>query len=268
MRLMSRSSLFVVVAVLAGLAAPQRPARADGYCGLATPFDRVASGRLESYEGDDWWQTQSAGTVVVTVDSYPEHVDAGVFAFDGVDCVPLCYFSSSSVEAGRCVVNYTGALVIDVGHYTGGAAIDYTIAVAMLTGPAVGSATPCNLVDVAGVCVDLQPGAVVQEVDVLPGAVPGDPFERVAARVDLYRFNLPGGASATVPCLVAAVGAEVDACAAAGGTFVSTLATLVDTRVTPPGVGDPLVTVRLCDARLSATVAGIGVENVPALTLC
>jgi hypothetical protein len=121
-----------------------------------------------------------------------------------------------------------------------------------------------------GVVVCLTPGAEVLAVPVtVPGVVPGG-SDHVFGYVDTYRFVV-GSVATTLPCVVVGVDSTtVNPCAAAGGTFVSRTATLVDTTVGIPGIGSgsPVVTVRVCQATLTAMVNGFGVESAPAYALC
>jgi hypothetical protein len=61
-------------------------------------------------------------------------------------------------------------------------------------------------------------------------------------------------------------------CQSAGGTFVNRVATLYDDSVDLPSAGldtpIPVATVKVCQATVTFTVAGIGIEDVPAYTVC
>jgi hypothetical protein len=122
------------------------------------------------------------------------------------------------------------------------------------------------------VCVQVVPGAVVQQVDVYGETTGTAAAHHVTGRVDIYRFPLPGGGTTTVPCvLLAADATTVDPCQVAGGTYVSTLATLLNDQEVDqpsPAQGPLLRSVKICAATLTATVAGIGVQNVPAYAVC
>jgi len=85
-----------------------------------------------------------------------------------------------------------------------------------------------------------------------------------AGSIDTYQFTVPGGGIVTLPCVVLVSGATtVDPCAAAGGTYVATLAALSDAPTTP------IAAVHVCNANLVLTVDGIGVNSFPnALILC
>lgn len=93
----------------------------------------------------------------------------------------------------------------------------------------------------------------------------------VAGSVDIYRFALPTGGFATVSCVVLTANATTaNPCQSAGGTFVSQVASLVDQPVDQPsvGLGGPLTTVVVCESEVTLTVAGVGIEEFPALTVC
>ena len=93
----------------------------------------------------------------------------------------------------------------------------------------------------------------------------------VAGFVDAYLFQGPAGIQVTIPCIVLVADATtVNPCALAGGTFVSRTLTLVDQVADEQTVaGGPVVaTVRVCQATLTATVLGFGVNSAPAFTLC
>ena len=270
MHTVTRIALFAAFLLpLSGLGAQQRVAHASGDCGDATPFTTRVSGTLDAEESSDWWETQSTGVAIVTVQTdRPDSVYLNVFSHGAGECDALCVNGPSPTPTRQCVVHFTGSIQIDVMHFIGtGETINYDLTV--VTAPSMPSTDACNVVDVAGVCLDLQVGAALQDVAIVPGVIDGASTHHVGGRVDLYQFALPGGASATVPCVVVSVGGtSVDGCASAGGTFVSTLATLLDAEETPPALGGSAATIRLCNARLSATIAGIGVQNVPAVGVC
>ena len=92
----------------------------------------------------------------------------------------------------------------------------------------------------------------------------------VAGYVDAYRFRV-GAGQFTLPCVVlVADSATANPCAAAGGIFVSRDNVLVETTVNDPGVlpGSGVATVRVCEATLTFTVFGFGIDEAPAVSLC
>jgi hypothetical protein len=131
--------------------------------------------------------------------------------------------------------------------------------------PTLPPSSSCNLVDTAGVCVDVAQGAVLKTVAVA-GPQPSGSLH-VVGRVDMYSVPLPIGGSATFPCVVLGVDAtDTGGCTAVpGATKVSTVATLVDTYASG---STPAVTVKVCAATITATVDGFGVQGVPGNTIC
>jgi hypothetical protein len=83
--------------------------------------------------------------------------------------------------------------------------------------------------------------------------------------VDLYRFVLPT-TTVTLPCTVSG---GLNPCATAGGTYVSRFATLINTSVVvPSGQLVPIAAVAVCNATLTLTVDGIGINAAPAISVC
>jgi hypothetical protein len=123
--------------------------------------------------------------------------------------------------------------------------------------------SPCQ--STSGVVACLSPTSEITRVFVYePTLVPGSSVH-VYGYVDLYRFTLPT-TTVTLPCVVAP---GVNPCASAGGTYVSRVATLVDTYVNVPSVAlVPLTSVGVCNASLTLTVDGIGINAAPAITVC
>jgi hypothetical protein len=117
----------------------------------------------------------------------------------------------------------------------------------------------------SGVVACLTPTSEITRVFVYePTLVPGSSVH-VYGYVDLYRFNLPT-TTVTVPCVVAS---GVNPCATAGGTYISRVATLVDTYVNVSTVTlQPLTSIGVCNASLTLTVDGIGINAAPAVTIC
>jgi hypothetical protein len=88
--------------------------------------------------------------------------------------------------------------------------------------------------------------------------------------LDAYEFTA-AGIRVTLPCVVLVADARTaNACSAAGGRFVSRTAVLVNRSVGVPGIStdEPLAVVTVCEATLTATVAGFGVNSAPVYTLC
>jgi hypothetical protein len=114
-------------------------------------------------------------------------------------------------------------------------------------------------------------GATQQTVNLYSARTYTAATHHVAGYVDVYRFPVAGGANVTLPCVVLVVNSTTeDPCGANDGTFVTRLATLTNTNVNQPGVAldVPLATVKVCTARYTVTVDAIGVEDVPAYSIC
>jgi hypothetical protein len=118
------------------------------------------------------------------------------------------------------------------------------------------------------VCVQVVQGGTYQAYDVRDESGAGS-AHTVRGRVDTYQFALPVGGTMIMPCVfLSADAAAVNPCALAGGTYVNTIATLVDRQVAEPAPGGVVRTVRICSATLTATVLGFGVRDVPTYTVC
>jgi hypothetical protein len=117
----------------------------------------------------------------------------------------------------------------------------------------------------AGVVACLAPsGEITRVTAYAPSTTVGTALP-VYGYVDLYRFTLPT-TTVTLPCTV--VGG-LNPCATAGGTYVSRFATLIDTSVVvPSGQLDPIATLGVCNATLTLTVDGIGIDAAPAVSVC
>lgn len=129
----------------------------------------------------------------------------------------------------------------------------------------------CDETSDNGVCVDVDTGAVVVSQTVYQVAPLVTATHTVDGWVDAYRFPLPTGGSAVLPCVVLKVNSTTaNPCAIAGGTFVERFATLVSQPVNQPGVGQglPLTTVSVCAAEYTVKVGAFGLEDFPAYALC
>ncbi|HEX7167934.1 MAG TPA: hypothetical protein VF230_13235 [Acidimicrobiales bacterium] len=124
----------------------------------------------------------------------------------------------------------------------------------------------CATSVVEGVVACLSTGTEVTRLSI-QNVVPGSEYD-VAAYVDLYRFTVAGNV-VTLPCVrLVADGVDVNPCALLGGTYVSTSYALVQTFDDPIPADDPIATVGVCNAELTATVLGIGVTSAQAYTVC
>jgi hypothetical protein len=130
--------------------------------------------------------------------------------------------------------------------------------------PTLPPSSSCNIVDTAGVCVNVAKGTVVRTLG-LAGPQPSGSLH-VVGRIDMYSLPLPIGGSATFPCVVLGLDAtSTGGCDALGATRVSTVATLVDTYASG---ASPVITVGVCAATITATVEGFGLQSVPGNTIC
>ncbi|MDQ1711547.1 MAG: hypothetical protein QOE45_997 [Frankiaceae bacterium] len=246
------ATLVISQAVLPGAA------RASGSCGDGTLFLGTTAGTIAPYD-HHWYETPSTGETTITLQS-PSGYPLELRVFTGNCSSPACDVWISPTLT--CTVEHTGLLYVDVwaayGNYT-----PYT-----LTSSAFAGVLPsCDGL----VCLSVTPGERIQTVSV--GGVTTVPglANHVVGSVDLFRFDLPTGGSAVLPCAEVTFNATVvSPCRTAGGTFVGHVATLYDGPLDVPSVsvGVPLVSAGLCEALVTAKVAGIGVEDVPAYTLC
>ena len=129
----------------------------------------------------------------------------------------------------------------------------------------------CSPVAGVEVCTTITPTGVVLPVSVTNVQTGVAATHHIVGEVDAYRFTLSTGGSVVVPCVVLTVNAgTVDPCGEAGGTFVSRTALLLDRSqdqpsVTPTGT---LASASVCTATITVTVADIGVEEIPAYSVC
>lgn len=127
--------------------------------------------------------------------------------------------------------------------------------------------------EVAGqpVCAAIVPGDVVHKVDIANVGTYDALTVTVVGSVEIYQFALPTGGFANIPCVVLTLnGSTRNPCQDAGGVYRSTIADLIERTekvplVRPEGL---LASVTVCEAQVTLTVGGIGVEQIPALTIC
>lgn len=103
-------------------------------------------------------------------------------------------------------------------------------------------------------------------VDVVDPSDPTLQSRRVVGHLDVYTFRA-AGVDVNVPCVVLEGGTPADPCDAAGGSFSSRIATLVD-RETPSGATVGSIQVNVCPSKLTVLVAGVGIASAAAKTLC
>jgi hypothetical protein len=242
------------------LAAPA--AHADCYYG--SQFTGVTTGYLTWSSEEHYWSVESNGTTVIQLTATDSSI--GFHAY-GENCD---YLGCDHVT--QCVATHTGTISLYVHGGTG----DYVLTAAGTDVPGVPDVgTPpgsgCNLVNTLGVCVGLEAGAEIERVTVREPVVGFTDGPGVVGRVEQWRLPLPTGGSVLLPCVVLTVdGQGSNGCSLLGASYVSTVSVLVNDDVPIPtaGFGDVLATVGLCEAQLTATVVGFGVEDVPAVTLC
>lgn len=233
------------------------PAEAAGSCELPMPLAGVGVGVLpDDTLFEDFWRYEAAGTTTIRTTD----VGAAFVVFNASCSAVVC--SSTSL----CVTNATGPLIIAV-YRAHSAPSAYVLTATSSVSPT----SSCNRVDTSGVCVHLATGTLVEERTVYDVTTTPVATHTVGGWLDAYRFPLPTGGSAVVPCVVLSANTrDANPCETAGGTFVSRAATLVTRSVTQPAPiqGAALATVRVCNATLTATVGGFGLENVPVYSTC
>lgn len=258
-RLVSRLA-FVPAAVLAfGSLLPITAADAAP-CQVGTPFLFTASGATTSSSESQIWDTVTWGRTDIKIEtaSFGLHFSA----YDE-NCVEICSHTKD------CLVDYRGVISIDVHNGTGA----YTLTATPRDMPGVTPPPPgeCNVVNTAGVCANIATGNELERVGVAGVEVVSAGTHRVVGAIDTYRFPLPVGGSVLLPCVVLTVNnLGASDCELAGGTFENRFALLVDQSADQPSIGltDPIVSVGLCDARVTVTASGFGVEDFPAVTVC
>lgn len=227
-------------------------------CYAGTPFVAVAAGAADG--GDYYWTTTTTGPTTISIT--PIASTGHIHVFDQ-NCAEICSIEQScAVTAGTYTV-----LVHGSGAYTLTAVPDD------VTVPGIDPLPPgdCNLVNTAGVCANVETHGEVERAYVYGVQQGTAATHTVVGRVDRYRFPLPTGGSTLLPCVVLTVNnTGNDDCAVAGGTYDSTVATLVSRSVDQPsvGLGAPLASVGICESAVTITVAGFGVEDFPAYSLC
>lgn len=106
-------------------------------------------------------------------------------------------------------------------------------------------------------------GSPIKSLGLAPDAGPG---HHIAGFVDRYAFALPDGAVAHVPCVaLLADAADINPCVLAGGTFEERVLPLIERDANEPTTSDD---VKICEAKLTATVLGFGLEGVSFVALC
>lgn len=254
-RLAAVSAATLVFGSLLALGAPA----ANAACFGGTSFTGATTGSLANDAESDWWRTRAEGVNTLFLEATDPDIHMYVWTDDctGIYCPRVCTLS------------YTGELSIQVHAGTGSYAL-FAVPTTRtgLEPPPTGS---CNVLDAAGVCVNLATDEVIQSATVYSVALGTAGTHSVVGSIQQWRFPLPTGGSVVLPCVVlTANGLGNSGCSAGGGTYVGTVATLVDQDVAQPsvGLGPPLLTVGICEARVTVTAAGFGVENLPLVSIC
>jgi hypothetical protein len=206
----------------------------------------------------------ASGTAAVVLPPTPVN-----YAAAPTDQVWLCTAWSSS--SGTLVLDdstgtWTPSPTARCARVTNVAGVAHAGPSRVVQGP-VPSANGCRTASGVTACAAYVTGSVT---DSYPVTGPGATNVAVAGYVDLYRFTLPNGGVTTLPCVVLTAGTSANACASAGGTFVSRTATLADTSVAAPttSLTTPVATVRVCSATLVLTVNDVGINSFPAYAVC
>lgn len=184
---------------------------------------------------------------------------------------PTSYFSGVQSGSGRVVVSYTVPQCRDGVDNDGDGRTDYPGDAGCTDANDTSESAPCTTAAGVTICAGLSAGEVVQQVAVTPpGVEVTSQPARTVGWVENFRFDVEG-VIVTVPCVVLVVnGSPVSPCATAGGEVRDRIATLT---VPPlPGAtvvpGTEIEIANVCEAELTASVNGIGVNSAPAFTVC
>jgi hypothetical protein len=244
-----------------GLVAFAAPSYAVGACGAGTPFTGTTAGAVASND-TNWYQTPINGAFTVTLS--PQDGDADLTVYDATCTTVLCGSYAGGTTVDQCSGSSNGNLNIAVRYYTGGATVTYTLSA---SGSPTVTTGPCNTVAGVVACASLTPTSVQSSYTVnTPGSTPAS----VAGYVNSYEFTLPNGGTLTLPCVLLTVNStNADACTAAGGRYLGTVSSFSQSEALPnTSLVNPLLTVKVCNADLVATVDGFGVSSFPLVTVC
>lgn len=235
----------------------------DGVSGGVYAGDASGSGSLSGGAGAlgtfTWSRTQPAPNVARTRITYA-YSRSGVYQVSWDECCPTV--------SGTTAVSVAGSMPAcsDAADNDGDGAVDYPGDPGCSSAGDESEFAECP--EIAGVAFCLEPGdeeitrATVYNVD--PSLVP---LDVQIGRIDLYDFRT-GVVSVRLPCVVLDSFAT-NACALAGGTYASTVATLAAEAVIPRvEIGDPVTSVGICEAELVFTVLDVGITSAPALAVC
>lgn len=265
-----RAGLLVTALAGAAVVAPATAATASYSCGTGPQITTTRSSTAYYYDPSDWYSYDSGGAALVALATTSTALPLIELRVWDQSCTTVLCSSTMLGSSAQCAVDdYTGRLNIEV-YYFGSCCTSHAYTLTAASTPSVGG-TDCDTTNGVEYCATTEIGGQVAGETVYDVETYTRYTHNAAGWVDVYRFPLAGGASATLPCVVLKVdGGTSDPCLDSGGEFVTRLATLVNQNVNEPSVrfGDPLASVHVCTARYTLTVSAIGVEDVPAYALC
>jgi len=284
------AALFSTSLAFGGLIVAATPGHAEGSsCATATPFVGNTASTVGPGDYQDYW---SYSALVSTYKATLTRTAglARMYVWNSSCTATYCSSTSSS-----CTFTLTAPETVYVEVYNNSTTTSdaYTVSLEWTTQPRIGTAcadgvdndgdgfsdtadsgcsgpldfseegtAACPLVAGVETCLSLTAGTEIARV---PVALPGVTVTAVVGTIDRYDFPTQAG-TVSIPCVV--VGG-VNPCAALGGTFAARIATLGPVNVpTVDPVLQPVTTVGVCLATLTATANGIGVSNLTAATLC
>lgn len=274
------------------------PSHAEGNsCTSATPFAGNAASTVGPGDAVDYWSYSATfpGTYRFTLSS--AQTTANLYVYDQT-CASLRCTGPQAGTVEWCEVAVNTPATFTVRVFDGAATTPnaYTLAAEWRTQPNLGTqcadgvdndgdgfadtadtgcsglfdtsesdAAPCPSVAGVVTCVSLTAGDEITRVNVY-GPDVDDPVA-VTGSIDLYQFTLPGNTVVNLPCVVVN---GVDPCAALGGTFFARIAGIgpVNAPGVDPLIDEPITSIGLCEATLTATVNSIGVQSLGAVAVC
>lgn len=256
----------LLTSALAGLGviAIAAPSYATGTCGTGTPVVGSTAGAVASGDSN-WYQALVNGPFTATLT--PQDGDADLIVWDSTCANVLCASYNTLTSVDQCSGTSDNRVNIQVSYFRGGPTVSYTLSVdGSSTVPPV-STGPCSTVAGQTVCASLTATSAQGSYMVnTPGSSPAS----IAGYVNSYEFTLPNGGRLTLPCVVLTLNSTtVDECSAAGGRFLGTVYSFSQPVALPStSLVEPLLTVKICNADLVATVDGFGVNSFPLVTVC
>jgi hypothetical protein len=282
---------------MAGLVAVAAPSYAEGSsCSTATPMAGNTASTVGPGDSTDYWSYNAlTGTYHVVLDSTGPNSKLYV---DNENCTSLVCNGAGSGNGETCEFSVTTPQTVKIRVHNFSATTEaYTLSVEWRSQPALGTqcsdgvdndgdgfadstdngctgpldtseSDPGACPSAAGVsiCLALTPGTEITRVNVYGPDVAES--VSVVGSVDLYQFTLPNDTVVNLPCVV--LDRVANPCAALGGTFFATVVTLVPVQVpfVDPLIDEPVTSIGLCSATLTATVNNIGVQSLGAVTIC